>query len=131
MKQFWNMGIALALGAALIGPAAAEGATVAGVWEVGADSAYEGSFCGKDGKAFCLTVTRLSGGMDTAKNRPYLGRNIIDKAKPSGKGHWRGQLNLFGQSADATVSLKNDSTLLLHGCVYFVVCKDLELKRAE
>ena len=131
MRQILGFGAALVLGAAITAPALAEAGSVIGTWVVGEDSAYAGSFCGNDGKAFCLTVTRLSGGMDTPDNRPYLGVNIIDKAKPAGNGRWKGKLNLFGQSADTTVSLKNENTLLLHGCVYMVICKDLELVRAD
>ncbi len=131
MRQVLGLGAALVLGATMAVPAAAEPGSVVGNWVVGKDSAYAGSFCGTDGKAFCLTVTRLSGGMDTPDNRPYLGVNIIDRAKPAGNGRWKGKLNLFGQSADTTVSLKNENTLLLHGCVYMVICKDLELVRAD
>lgn len=131
MNKTLIFGAVMALFAGLAGPVVAAEATVEGTWLVGKDSAYQGSFCGKDNKAFCLTVKRLSGGMDTPKNRPYLGVNIIDKAKASGKNRWRGNLNLFGQTADTTVSLKNANTLLLHGCVYFVVCKELELERGN
>ncbi|MBK8086229.1 MAG: DUF2147 domain-containing protein [Devosia sp.] len=131
MRQIVGLGMALALGLAMTAPTLAEPGSVVGNWVVGKDSAYAGSFCGADGKAFCLTVTRLSGGMDTPKNRLYLGANIIDKAKPSGNQRWKGKLNLFGQTADTTISLKNENTLLLHGCVYVVICKDMELARAD
>ena len=129
MKQFWKMGVALALGASMIGPAMAAGPE--GIWQFGKESNYQGSFCGKDGKSFCLTVNSLWGGMDTAANRAYMGRNIIDRAKPAGQNRWKGKLDMFGQRADATVILKNDNTLVLHGCMYIVACKDLELNRTE
>ncbi len=85
--------------------------------------------CGDKGDRFCLTVVELRGKMRKPENLEYLGKTIVDQAKPAGKNVWKGKLDLFGVSGDATITLKNANTLHLKACAYVVVCKEITLTR--
>jgi uncharacterized protein (DUF2147 family) len=117
----------MALGVAT--PAMAQDATVKGVWVPDANSDYEASLCGSSGDRLCLTVLELRGKMRKPENLEYLGKTIINEAKPSGSNVWKGKLNLFGVTGDTTITLRNANTLHLKACAYVVVCKEITLKR--
>ena len=53
------------------------------------------------------------------------------ESKPKGDKSWQGQLNLFGQTADATFTLKGPDVLEMSGCAYLVVCKTIKLNRIK
>ena len=130
--RVWKMIGALALATAMASPALAAEATVEGLWQPEDGlSDYQVSYCGADGTRFCLKVVALRGKADKEKNRPYVGTNIVDGAKASGVNRWKGKLNLFGQTADATFTLKSANVLVMDGCAYFVVCDTIVLSRAK
>ena len=131
MGKLFKAGLALLVAASMMGPAVAQELTVEGVWQPDKSSDYEIRLCGKDDKQLCLKVLAIRDHMDKPQNRPYLGKDIIDKAKPAGKNRWRGNLNLFGQSADTTIILVSANVIELKGCLYFVACKSIKLTRAE
>jgi len=116
---------ALSMGA----PVLAQDNAALGVWQPDKDSDYTVSNCGAKGDRFCLTVTELRGGMRKPENLKYLGKNLINEARASGKNTWKGKIDFFGVSGDATVTLKNANTLNLKACAYVVVCKEITLKR--
>lgn len=123
---------ALAMATAMASPALAAEATVEGLWQPEDRlSDYQVSFCGADGTRFCLKLVALRGGADKEKNRPYVGKNLVEQAKASGTNRWKGKLNLFGQTADATFTLKSVNLLVMDGCAYFVMCDTIELLRAK
>lgn len=131
MQVFKVMG-ALALVAGLSAPALAVDASVVGVWQPdNKESDYQATLCGDDQQRLCLQLVALRAGADKPKNRPYLGKNIVDGAKPKGDKSWQGQLNLFGQTADATFTLKGPDVLEMSGCAYLVVCKTIKLNRIK
>src|SRR6478609_6854676 len=99
MNKLVRVGLALLVSAAMAVPALAADASVEGVWQPDKNSDYQVHMCGKDSKQFCLKVLAIRGKMDKPENRPYVGTDIIEAAKPSGKNRWKGKLNLFGQSA--------------------------------
>ncbi len=131
MGKLLRAGLALLVAASMTGPVLAQSATIEGVWQPDKNSDYEISFCGKDNQQLCLKVLAIRDRMDKPENRPYIGTNIIDKARPVGKNRWRGNLNLFGQSADTTIILQSANTIELKGCLYLVICKSLKLTRVQ
>lgn len=129
MKSLVKYSMAALTALSMVAPALAQDNTVAGVWQPDANSDYQASLCGSSGDRFCLTVAELRGKMRKPENLDYLGKKIVDEAKPAGKNVWKGKLNLFGVSGDATITLKNANTLHLKACAYVVVCKEITLKR--
>ncbi len=117
--------IALSMGV----PALAQDTSVEGLWVPDKNSDYQASLCGEKGDRFCLTVVELRGNMRKPENLKYVGKNIVNEAKPSGKNRWKGKIDLLGVSGDATITLKNANTLHLKACAMFVVCKEINLKR--
>jgi len=113
----------------MVAPATAQDNTFQGVWQPDKDSDYTASLCGANNDRFCLTVTELRGGMRKPENLKYLGKNLINQAKASGKNTWKGKIDFFGISGDATATLKDANTLHLKACAYIVVCKEITLKR--
>ena len=123
---------ALALVAGLSAPAWAVDTSVVGVWQPdNKESDYQATLCGDDQQRLCLQLVALRAGADKPKNRPYLGKNIVEGAKPKGENSWKGELNLFGQTADATFTLKGPDVLEMSGCAYVVVCKTITLNRIK
>lgn len=116
---------ALSMGA----PVLAQDSGVAGVWQPDKNSDYTVSLCGSKGDRLCLVVSELRGSMRKPENLKYLGKTLINEAKPSGKNVWKGKIDFFGVSGDTTVTLKSADTLHLKACAYVVVCKEITLKR--
>jgi len=131
MKQLTGTMLALAMSAAMTAPSLAEDVDVTGLWRPDANSDYQMTLCGKDSSALCIKLMALRGKMDTDKNRPYLNTYLVEEAKPSGKGRWKGKLSLFGQTGDATVSLLGANSMNVKVCAYIVVCKEYQFSRAQ
>ena len=129
MKQFLTGALALVMAAATIAPAVAQDA--AGLWRPDMTSDYEVTMCGKDDAQLCIRVVALRDAMDTKKNRPYLNTTIVDKARPVGKNRWKGPMHMFGQSGDATITLRGENDLMVKVCAYIVVCREYPMKRVE
>ncbi len=132
MKRWSSLTGVLALMGGLAAPVAAQDVTIEGVWRTKDGlSDYQVAFCGADGTRLCVSLIALRGKADKEKNRPYIGKTIINEAKASGTNRWRGQLKLYGQSADATMAMLTPTTAELSGCAYFVVCDEFDLVRVE
>ena len=129
MNRLVKFSVAALTALSMTAPALAQDATVAGIWMPDENSDYQASLCGPNGDRFCLTVKELRGRMRKPENLEYLGKAIVNQAKPSGKDRWKGKLNLFGVSGDATITLQNANTLHLKACAYVVVCKEITLAR--
>jgi uncharacterized protein (DUF2147 family) len=123
----FSMAALVALG--MVAPALAQDRSVEGLWQPDKNSDYRASLCGKDNDRFCLTVMALRGKMRKPENLEYLGKNIVNEAKPAGKNTWKGKINLLGISGDATITLLSSDQLHLKACAYVVVCKEITLKR--
>lgn len=100
-----------------------------GTWEIEMrDSRYYVTLCG-DGTALCAELIWLGNGADNAENLPYLNTMLIDKAVQTKPGEWKGQLNIYGQSAAGTITQVNDNQISLTGCVAWVICKSYQMYR--
>ena len=131
MKQLMRVALALAMSAAMVVPSLAETVDVTGLWRPDKYSDYQMSMCGDDNSRLCIKVVALRGKMDTPKNRPYLNTYLIDRAKPIGTGRWKGKLSVFGQTGDATLTLRNANTIHVKACTWLVICYEVELTRAQ
>lgn len=132
MGKLFRVGLAAFLAVSMTVPTLAQDLSVEGVWQPkDKDSDYQVHMCGQDGKRLCLKVLAIRAHMDKPENRPYVGTDIIDQAKPSGQNRWKGKLNLFGQSADTTITLVGANQIDLSGCLYFVVCRSIKLTRVQ
>lgn len=129
MKRLVTLASAVLTALCLAAPVLAQDNTVVGVWVPDKDSEYTASLCGPKSDRFCLTVTELRGGMRKPEYLKYLGTDLINGAKQSGKNTWKGKIEYFGVSGEATVTLKNTNTLHLKACAYVVVCREISLKR--
>lgn len=140
MKQLFAalIGSSLLLAGAHIASAEEKGAamdhyeTVIGTWQPPDKlSDYEIRVCNTDSGAICLKVKALRGDAVKPKYTAYLGKDIVENAKPAGKGKWKGKLHLFGQEADGTLTIKDVNTLKLEGCAFVVICDDIMLTRVK
>ena len=119
---------AVLLAGLLVTPAALA-ASPAGVWEIEMrDSRYQVELCG-DGTQLCGTLIWLGNGADNATNLPYLNTLLIDHARQVQPNQWKGDLHLFGQSANGTITQVSDDQITLQGCVMVIVCKSYQLFR--
>lgn len=131
MRSFLKAGLGLAMAAAMAAPSMAQGVDVTGLWRPDKSSDWDVTRCGDDGSKLCIKVVGLRDHMDSDKNRPYLNSMILDHAKPVGKNRWKGKLTLFGQTGDATVTLRSANDLNIKVCAYVVICKEYPMTRAQ
>lgn len=120
-----------ALGAGLVLAGAAPAfASPVGTWEIEMrDSRYEATMCG-DGTQLCVKLIWLGNGAEQQpENIPYLNQLIINEAKQTRPGEWKGQLNLYGHKAAGTITQVNENQITLQGCVLAVFCKSYEMYR--
>jgi uncharacterized protein (DUF2147 family) len=100
-----------------------------GTWEIEMrDSRYDVVLCG-DGTELCATLIWLGRGADNAENLPYLNTLLIDHARQIRPGQWKGQLNIYGQRADGTITQVSDDHITLKGCVAWVLCRTYQMYR--
>ncbi|ODT68364.1 MAG: hypothetical protein ABS75_20835 [Pelagibacterium sp. SCN 63-23] len=123
-----SLGIA-SLFVALLGSVLPVQASPVGKWEIEfGDSRYDVTLCG-DGTQLCAELIWLGNGADNAQNMPYLNTLLIDRATPTQPGEWKGNLHLFGQTADGTITQVGADQITLRGCVAVVLCRSYQLYR--
>jgi len=130
MMSSLSRSLSIALMVLLAQPAVAqEFASPVGTWEIEMrDSRYRVELCG-DGTQLCGTLIWLGRGADNAENLPYLNTLLIDHAPSIGVNQWRGDLHIFGESADGTITQVSDDQIKLEGCAFVVICKTYQLYR--
>lgn len=135
MTSVFKAGLSLAMAGAMLtamaAPSLAQSADVTGLWRPDKSSDWDVTRCGDDSSRLCIKVVGLRDHMDTDKNRPYLNSVILNQAKSVGANRWKGKLTLFGQTGDATVTLRSENDLNIKVCAYVVLCKEYPMKRAE
>ncbi len=103
-----------------------------GVWEIEMrDSRYNVELCGDDGTDLCGTLIWLGRGADNKENLPYLNTLMIDHAEQVDDNEWKGDLHIYGQTANGTITQVSDDEITLKGCVAFVLCKTYKMYRYE
>ncbi|MCP8883853.1 DUF2147 domain-containing protein [Devosia sp. XJ19-1] len=126
MKRLAHLALGLALGLAAIVPASA---SPVGMWEIEMrDSRYDVSLCG-DGTQLCAELVWLGNGADSPENLPYMNTLLIDHARQTKPGQWKGELHIYGQRAAGTISQVSANQITLTGCVAFIICKTYQMYR--
>lgn len=124
----------IALGAAALmglSPVAAFAETSLGVYQTtDRKMDYELSLCG-DGAQLCVKLLAARGTALTKQTRPYVGKFIVNKAKPGGKNKWNGRITIQGYTLDGSLKLRPGKDFVMHGCAYVVICSDFTLIPAK
>lgn len=87
--------------------------------------------CGSDGKQLCVTLAAARGSADVPQTHPFIGKYVVDHAKPAGRNVWKGSMTVSGQTMGGSLTLKPGVNFVMHGCVYVVVCTDFTLIPAQ
>lgn len=121
---------ALTLFAASTGGVAAQFASPVGLWEIEMrDSRYDVVMCGPNNSQLCATLVWLGNGADSPENLPYMNTLLIDHAPAIGPGRWRGNLHIYGQNAQGTITQVGDNQFSLKGCALLFICKTYQMYR--
>lgn len=129
MNWFAKFSVAALTALTMGAPVLAQESAILGVWAPDKDSDYTITMCGAKGDRFCMEVTALRGGMRKPDYLKYEGKYLVENAKAAGKSSFKGKIDFFGVTGDATATLTDANTLQLKACAYFVVCKEITLKR--
>lgn len=101
-----------------------------GVWEIEMrDSRYRVELCGPQGDQLCATLIWLGNGADSPENLPYLNTLLIDHATPTGPNRWKGDLHVYGQSGQGTITQVGADQLTIRGCAFVIACKTYQMYR--
>jgi len=87
--------------------------------------------CGNKGAALCVTLLAARDTAATPAVVPYIGKLIVNEARPSGKNKWSGKMQIGGYELSGTLKLKPGVTFVMSGCAYVVVCSDFTLIPAQ
>ena len=128
LRTFIALGAAALMG---LSPVAAFANTSLGIYQTtDRKMDYELSLCG-DGTQLCVKLLAARGTAVTAQTKPYIGKFIVNKAKPSGKNKWNGRITIQGYTLDGSLTLRPGKDFVMHGCAYMVICSDFTLIPAK
>jgi uncharacterized protein (DUF2147 family) len=91
---------------------------------------YELRLCG-NGKQLCVKLAAARGTAATPQTTPYIGKDVVTTANPSGKNKWKGKMQVAQYKLDGTLTLNPGTNFVMSGCVYVVVCQDFTLIPAK
>jgi hypothetical protein len=83
--------------------------------------------CGEGSKDLCVRLLAARGTAKTWQTRPYIGKLVINKAKPAGENSWRGTMRFGQYDLNGSMNLRPGKDFVVAGCVYFVICEDITL----
>jgi hypothetical protein len=83
--------------------------------------------CGTDSKDLCVRLLDARGGANTWQTRPYIGKLVVNKAKPAGENSWKGTMRFGQYDLNGSMKLRPGKSFVVSGCVYFVICEDINL----
>jgi uncharacterized protein (DUF2147 family) len=114
-----------------LSPVAAFASTSLGIYQTtDRKMDYELSLCG-DGAQLCVKLLAARGTALTKQTKPYIGKFIVNKAKPGGKNKWNGRITIQGYTLDGSLTLKPGKSFVMRGCAYIVICSDFTLIPAK
>ena len=91
---------------------------------------YDLRLCG-NGKQLCVKLADARGTAITKNTKPWIGKDIVVKANPTGSNAWKGQVTVSGYTMNGTLTLHPGKNFIMHGCTYVVVCNDFTLIPAK
>lgn len=92
---------------------------------------FELTSCGTGGKDLCVRLLAARGGAKTWQTKRYIGKLVISKAKPAGDNAWRGIMKFGKYDLNGTMTLNPGKSFNVSGCVYLVVCEEINLIPAK
>ena len=92
---------------------------------------YELMLCGSGEKELCVRLLKARGSAATSTVKPYIGKLIVNKAKPSGKNKWKGKMRVGQYELDGSLTLSPGKKFVMSGCVFVVMCDDFTLFPAK
>jgi uncharacterized protein (DUF2147 family) len=92
---------------------------------------YQLDLCGDSGKNLCVTLLAARGSAATGNVRPYIGKRVVNGAKPSGANKWKGKMRVGQYELNGSLTLSPGKKFVMSGCVYVVVCDDFTLIPAK
>ncbi len=127
LRTFSSLSLAALTGLAPVA-ALAETSTPIGVYQTtDRKMDFALALCGNDGKQLCVTLTAARGSADVPQTRPFLGKYVVDHARPAGRNTWKGSMTVQGYTANGTLTLNPGTNFVMHGCTYVVICADFTL----
>jgi hypothetical protein len=92
---------------------------------------YELTLCGSTGKDLCIKLLAARGSAATKNVKPYIGKIVVNKAKPAGKNVWKGKMRVGEYEVKGSLKLSPGKKFVMSGCVYVVSCADFTLIPAK
>lgn len=86
--------------------------------------------CG-NGDDLCVRLTAARGTAATRQVRPFIGKLVVNKAKPAGTNKWRGKMRYGDFELTGDMRLRPGKNFVISGCVYLVICDDFTLIPAK
>jgi hypothetical protein len=83
--------------------------------------------CGSGSKDLCVKLLAARGSASTSNTRPFVGKFVVNKAKPNGKNSWSGNFHFGKYDLNAAMKLRPGKDFVISGCVYLVICDDFTL----
>jgi len=122
-----------ALGAALMlmaGPAAA--ATEIGLYQTtDRKMDFQLLTCGNNDAELCVVLADARGTARTWQVEPYIGKLVVNRARPAGSNLWKGTMKFGQYSVSGKMALRPGESFVISGCAMLVVCNDFNLIPAE
>lgn len=92
---------------------------------------FQLSTCGSGDKDLCVTLLKARGSAATWQVKPYIGKLVVNKAKPSGKNAWKGTMRFGQYELNGNMTLRPGKSFKVSGCAYIVICEDINLIPAK
>ena len=87
--------------------------------------------CGSSDKDLCVTLLAARGSAATKQVKPYIGKLVVNKAKPAGNNNWRGSMQFGQYELSGQMKLVPGKSFVVSGCAYIVICEDIKLIPAK
>ena len=87
--------------------------------------------CGSGSKDLCVKLLAARGSAKTKQTRPYIGKLVVNKAKAAGENAWKGTMRFGQYDLNGSMTLRPGKSFTVSGCVYFVICEDINLIPAK
>jgi uncharacterized protein (DUF2147 family) len=91
---------------------------------------YDLRLCG-NGKQLCVKLSAARGSAVTKQTKPWIGKDIVVKADPTGTNAWKGTVSMQGYTMNGTLVLNPGKNFVMKGCVYVFACADFTLIPAK
>lgn len=87
--------------------------------------------CGNADKELCVVLSEARGSAATWQVKPYIGKLVVNRAKPSGNNVWKGTMKFGQYDVRGKMTLKPGKSFVISGCAMLFVCDDINLIPAE